>query len=490
MRIPPNTFNEPPHCSPAVHAWGAVRRSFFGGGKEHIHRESVLTGSGEYGTLVRMKQLITAKLKLHATPEQFAALRATQLAYRDALNHVSRYAFEHGKMSNQRRLQEGTYDDLRSRYGLPAQMACNVPRQVGATYKSLWTRARKHAELRQAGITKKRYKGLDRPPTYVSPTLTYNNRRDYTLKAQQQVSILTLSGRVILPYSGYTKHLALMGHGAGIGAAKLWYDQPRKRFYLLVSLEIELADPTFEQYKHLVGVDVGIRYLAVTSTSTGDPAFFAGKQTKHRANHYARLRKRLQQKGTRSSKKKLRRIEQRERRLKVQANHQIAKRIVTAHPQAMIGLEELTDIRERTKARKRKRKKGSKGTEPATPKMRRANRVRAQWSFAELHALIAYKAALAGSLAIKVDANYTSKACPKCGFTHEDNRPHKGLVFRCGNCHYQLHADLVGARNIVMRTLWFRQVWSQTGQLSVAPDVSDKEAKALRLQRYKELRWS
>ena len=31
-----------------------------------------------------MKQLITAKLKLHATPEQFVALRATQLAYRDA----------------------------------------------------------------------------------------------------------------------------------------------------------------------------------------------------------------------------------------------------------------------------------------------------------------------------------------------------------------------------------------------------------------------
>jgi hypothetical protein len=156
-------------------------------------------------------------------------------------------------------------------------MACNVPRQAGATYKSLWTRARKHAELRRAGVTKKRYKGLDQPPIYVSPTLTYNNRRDYTLKAQQQVSILTLSGRVIIPSSGYTKHLALIGHGVGIGAARLWYDQSRKRFYLPVSLAIELADPSFDQYKHLVGVDVGIRYLAATSTSTGDPAFFAGK---------------------------------------------------------------------------------------------------------------------------------------------------------------------------------------------------------------------
>jgi hypothetical protein len=54
-----------------------------------------------------MKQVITAKLKLHTPPEQFAALRATQLAYRDALNYTSRYAFERGKMSNQRRLQHG-----------------------------------------------------------------------------------------------------------------------------------------------------------------------------------------------------------------------------------------------------------------------------------------------------------------------------------------------------------------------------------------------
>ncbi len=320
--------------------------------------------------------------------------------------------------------------------------------------------------------------------------MQYTYERDYTLKQDQQVSLTTLGGRITVSYQGCDKHIALLQQGATIGDARLWYDQSHKQFYLLVSLEIELADPTFEQYKQLVGVDVGIRYLAVTSTSTGTPLFFSGKQTKHRANHYARLRKRLQQKGTRGSKRKIRRIQQRERRLKLQANHQIAKQIVTAHPQAMIGLEDLNDIRERTRARKRKRKKGGKGSEPATPKMRKANRVHSQWSFAELHALIAYKAVLGGSLAIKIDAHYTSKACPKCGFTHDDNRPRKGLVFHCGNCHYELHADLVGARNLVMRTLWFRQDWSQTGRLSVAPDASDKEAKALRLQKFKELRWS
>ena len=87
-----------------------------------------------------MKQIIIAKLKLHTTSVQFQALRATQMAYRDALNAVSRYAFEHGKMSNQRTLQRETYAEIRAKYHLPAQMACNVPRQVGATYKTLWTK--------------------------------------------------------------------------------------------------------------------------------------------------------------------------------------------------------------------------------------------------------------------------------------------------------------------------------------------------------------
>src|SRR5437588_1881851 len=87
-----------------------------------------------------MKHMLTAKLKLVTTPEQFAALRQTQLAYRDALNAVSRYAFEQGKTSNVTKLHKGMYIQLRTCYHLPSQLACNVERQVAATYKGLWTK--------------------------------------------------------------------------------------------------------------------------------------------------------------------------------------------------------------------------------------------------------------------------------------------------------------------------------------------------------------
>src|SRR5260221_11808729 len=140
-----------------------------------------------------MEMVLTAKLKLHATPEQFRALRQTQLAYRDALNYVSRYAFAHGKLSNKVGLQVGTYQELRARFGLPAQMACSVPRQVGAAYQTLWTRVKANAAARAAGLTKKRYRGIDAAPRFISPTLTYQLGHDYSFKTGKQVSLLSLS---------------------------------------------------------------------------------------------------------------------------------------------------------------------------------------------------------------------------------------------------------------------------------------------------------
>jgi len=305
---------------------------------------------------------------------------------------------------------------MRALFHLPSQMACNVPRQVAGTYKGLWTKLRQNLVHRKAGHTKKRYKGLDKPPKYISPTLTYNYGYDYSFKTGQQVSVLTLQGRIILSYQGYDRHVSLIQQGATIGGAKLWYDKPHKQFYLLVSLELDLPEPIPETLPDVVGVDVGMRYLAATATTSNQSHFYPGKRVRAQADHYARLRKRLQKKGTRSATKRMIVLGGRERRLKLQVNHSIAKSIVATHPHTLIGLEELTGIRERTKRRKRRRKKNGKGTEPVSPKARRANRHASRWAFAELHGMIAYKAALSGSsLAIKVDADYTSQTCPLCG---------------------------------------------------------------------------
>jgi IS605 OrfB family transposase len=338
-----------------------------------------------------------------------------------------------------------------------------------------------NASARAAGHTKKRYRGLNQPPKYVAPTLTYQLGHDYGFKTGQQVSLLALEGRAILPYTGYAQHVALIQHGARIGAAKLWYDKPRKQFYLLVSLEVEVADPALGSHKRIVGVDVGQRYLAVATDTQNHTAFFSGAQVRSKADHYARLRKRLQHKGTRAATRRLVVIAGRERRLKHERNHLISRSLVDAYPHSLIGLEDLTHIRER-----RQHKHGKK----ASVKQRRANRHASQWAFAEMQAYIAYKALLAGSVAVMVDAYHTSQCCPRCGYTAEDNRPQKGLLFSCQVCHLVLHADLVGARNVALRTLLARQDWVSTGVLSERPDVSSDEAKAARRRRYAAVRWS
>jgi putative transposase len=427
-----------------------------------------------------MRQTLTAKLKLEVTQEQKEQLRVISLAYRDALNYTSGVAFEMGKTYNGTKIQKEVYYTLREHFKLPSQMACNVPRQVGATYKSLRTKLKQNEEAIKAGRTKKRYKGLDNPPKYISRTCTLNYQRDYSFVKDQKVSIITLNGRIKVNYQGYSKHLEMIRSGvAKIGAAKLWYSQPTKTYYLLVSMEVEVPELKPTDINRVMGVDVGQRYIAVAADTQNKTQFFSGKQVRHKSSRYVRARKSLQRKGTRSATRRLVALSGRERRFIADTNHRIAKQVVTDG--ALIGLENLTHIRERTKPKK----KGKK----ASKKQRRANNNKTRWSFAELQGFIDYKAVLSGSLAVKVDAHYTSVACPCCGHTSIENRPNKGLTFVCQQCGYTLHADLVGARNVALRVLLFRQDWESTGRFSAVPDASSDEAKGERQSRYSQLRW-
>jgi IS605 OrfB family transposase len=163
---------------------------------------------------------------------------------------------------------------------------------------------------------------------------------------------------------------------------------------------------------------------------------------------------------------------------------------VDRYPHALIGLEDLTHIRERRPRLRRRRGKPGMPSQPLTTQQRRTNRHASQWAFAKLHRYLAYKAVLSGSYAIKVDAAYSSQQCPQCGYTAPGNRPDKGLLFVCEVCHHTLHADLIGARNVALRTREAWHDWVATGVLSERPDVSDDEAKAARRRRYAELRWS
>jgi hypothetical protein len=61
-------------------------------------------------------------------------------------------------------------------------------------------------------------------------------------------------------------------------------------------------------------------------------------------------------------------------------NHVLSRRIVDAYPHALLGWEDLTYMRERTRRRHGKK---------VSQKQRRANRHSSQWAFAQLHCFLA-----------------------------------------------------------------------------------------------------
>ncbi|WP_228057024.1 transposase [Tychonema sp. LEGE 07203] len=279
-----------------------------------------------------MSQVITAKLKLNLTAEQKAVVSQTALAYRDALNYTSQVAFDAGKTSNGAKLQKAVYNELRVRFGLGAQMACNVPRQVSGTYKTLWTKVKQSNDAIASCYTKRRYKGLDKAPKYISRTCTLNYQRDYSFKTERRVSIITLQGRIVVSYDGYNKHLDLIANGARIGAAKIVYQRSSKIYYLMVSLEVETPKIDPLKITRSSGVDVGMRYLAVETDLQNKSKFYSGKNARHKANRYYKARMTLQRKDTRSAKRRLIALSGRERRFIADVNHQISKDIAKLIP--------------------------------------------------------------------------------------------------------------------------------------------------------------
>jgi putative transposase len=225
-----------------------------------------------------------------------------------------------------------------------------------------------------------------------------------------------------------------------VTSSTLSYDKRKKVFYLHVSIEHPDVEPV--QDISVLGIDRGIVNVAVCSNNT----FFNSNQIKRVRSKYAHLRQELQSKGTRSAKRKLRRMAGRERRFVTDTNHCISKQIATSR-YTVFALEDLSKIRVQ-------KRKGAKFNQKLNT-----------WSFYELERFLQYKAAALGKQVVFVDARYTSQKCSACGHIYKGNR--EGSSFRCRKCGFQLHADLNAARNIAQAGI------SCLGRLSVnQPNVA------------------
>jgi IS605 OrfB family transposase len=186
-----------------------------------------------------------------------------------------------------------------------------------------------------------------------------------------------------------------------------------------------------ESTEEVVGVDLGLAQPAVTSNN-----HFLGKRGwKDVDGRLYYLKRQLQRKGTRSAKRHVRKLRRKQARFRRDCDHVLSKQIVqSAQPGATIVLENLTDLRKRSKIRKQ------------TKTSRRVH----SWSFAQVKRFVEYKAEGRGCTVAGVDPRHTSQTCSCCGHVARNNRRSRGR-FVCRRCGFELHADLNAARTIAAK---------------------------------------
>src|SRR5260370_181375 len=252
--------------------------------------------------------------------------------------------------------------------------------------------------------------------------MTYD-QRIMAFKGLSEVSLLTLQGRILVPFrmGGYQESRLDQIKGQ----ADLLYRNGT--FYLAVTLDV--PTPTPDDPTDTLGVDLGIVNLATDSTGEG----FSGEPVEKTRKRYHSLRQRLQKRGTKSAKRHLKKLSGKQARFQRNTNHVISKRIVQKAKtnKQGIAIEDLRHIRSRTEAR-----------------LRRSQRSRhSNWSFEQLRFFLSYKSALAGVPLHLVDPAYTSRTCSACGHCAKENRKSQAS-FCCVNCGFACNADINAATNI------------------------------------------
>lgn len=347
-------------------------------------------------------------LKLAPSGEQSEQLRTTLVACNAAADRAAEVAFEH-RTANKIRLQPLVYSELRDRFGLSSQMAVRAISKACEAYK--------------------RDKTIQ--PRFRPMGAIAYDQRILSWKGRDAASILTLTGRIIVPVVYQGRWLATTGTTLRGAADLICRDD---MWFLAVVIDVP-EPPGGGEPDGWLGVDLGIVNLATDS----DGVAHSGKATRAVRRRNVELRRRLQAKGTKSAKRLLRKRRRKEARYARDVNHCISKTLVgkAQDTRRGIAVEDLSGIRDRAP-------------------VRRAQRADLHsWSFHQLRAFVAYKAAMAGVPVRAVDPRNTSRGCSMCGHIDKRNRRTRD-EFRCISCGHAQPADINAARNISGRAAVMR----------------------------------
>lgn len=358
-----------------------------------------------------MQIATTARIKLLPTPEQETLIKETMDLYRRACNYASGYAFKH-ETFDWKCLHRRLSADLKQRFGIGSMMILGVINNVVSIYKKAPADP-----------------PLEKRLFFKNNSIELSWEFHYMLRGET-ASIQTVRGWTMMPFvkKGMEKYF----DETTCKFSKARLIRKNAHYYLHISVKNTIPSNDCNGFNKVVGIDRGINFVMTTYDSDGKTTFYDGRQYKQKRAKYQKVRKELQKRGTRSAKRRLLSIGNRERSWMKHIDHVLSKRLVDAYPkQTLFVMEDLTGIQ---------------GPENKLPARNRY--LLNSWSFLDLEEKIKYKARMKGSMVINVSPRYTSQRCPKCGFISKENRDRKTHSFECLNCGYRSNDDRIAAMNL------------------------------------------
>lgn len=361
------------------------------------------------------EQVLTIVCKLSPTPEQVDQIEATLKAFANGCNYANEAVV--AKTTSKTTIQNLVYQELRSRFGLSANLAVRVCARVGAN--------RKTARLKNKPVKAFKATSAD----YDARIFTFREK-DWT------VSLTLMDGRHQIKMDIGRYQINQLKEQKPT-SAQLCKHRDGKYY---IHIQVKDAPPDSLKASNVIGVDFGRTDIAVTSEGEK----WSGKETTSTRDRFARTRQSLQtkaSKGTRATRRRcrniLKRLSGRERRYQADQNHVISKRIIqrAIETKSIVAIEDLTGIRERTNQLPRNK-----------TERRRSN----SWAFYQLRSFLEYKGIKNGVKVVAVNPRYTSQICHQCQHMHPTSGQsyRSGKGFQCGHCGWKGDADLNGAINI------------------------------------------
>jgi len=280
-----------------------------------------------------LQQILTAKIRILPDDQYHQLLHETMRTYSDACSYVSRRIAAEKIPVNEYAVRGLCYEDIRNIFHLPSQMTQSVIKTVATAYKSVRTNQERYPEKFKKK-KKQKAEGKEAKPivlVFRSSQLSLVWNRDYSIvwnkeKTERLFSVNTLKGRIKVRFFMKAMEWAF-GEGTRFGTAQLVYKHGK--FFLHVSVTVEMPEPPIlsSAATNVVGIDRGIRFLTV-SYDGKKTAFASGAEVKKKRAHYKKIRQDLQKRKTRSARRRIRAMGQRENRWMNDVDHCLSKTLL------------------------------------------------------------------------------------------------------------------------------------------------------------------